>query len=398
MKLFKYAFQAFRFCLSVFLVNTIFRYLYKREIWIIREKRTEARDNGYHFFKYVRENHKEINIYYAITKDSADLNKIQTLGNVIHYNSLKHCLYFLAAKYSISSQQGGAYPFERGVYERLKFLVSKKQKCIFIQHGITKDNMSGLDFKVAKYALFTTSALKEKEFIEKNYKYPDGIVQCLGLCRFDNLYHNENKVKKVILVMPTFRGWLVADDVTKEATNKNKEMFIKDEYYNNYVELLNNEQLSAMLHKYSYEIIFYPHYSLQSYSNLFKESITNPDVVVADRFNYDVQDLLISCSVLITDFSSVFFDFAYMKKPEIFFQFDEEKYREYHYAKGYFSYNDDGFGPVVKSIDDLLKELEKILQNNAIMEQKYLKRSDEFFTLRDDKNCKRTYDAIVSLN
>jgi hypothetical protein len=48
-------------------------------------------------------------------------------------------------------------------------------------------------------------------------------------------------------------------------------------------------------------------------------------------------------------------------------------------------------------IDELLKELEKILLNNSKIEDKYLKRIEEFFTVHDANNCKRTFDAINSL-
>ena len=46
------------------------------------------------------------------------------------------------------------------------------------------------------------------------------------------------------------------------------------------------------------------------------------------------------CKYLITDYSSVFFDVAYMKKNIIFYQFDNIKFQLEHYNKGYLNYND----------------------------------------------------------
>jgi CDP-glycerol glycerophosphotransferase (TagB/SpsB family) len=86
-----------------------------------------------------------------------------------------------------------------------------------------------------------------------------------------------------------------------------------------------------------------------------------------------------------------------MNKPEVFFQFDEEKYRQKHYKEGYFDYREDGFGEVVKKEAELLKELENIMDNGAKINEKYRKRAEDFFTLRDSENCKRTYEAIVNL-
>ena len=60
--------------------------LYKKDIWLICEKITEARDNGYHFFKYVKENHPEVNAYYVIAKGSPDSEKVNHYGNIVAAN------------------------------------------------------------------------------------------------------------------------------------------------------------------------------------------------------------------------------------------------------------------------------------------------------------------------
>ncbi|UKI38154.1 MAG: CDP-glycerol glycerophosphotransferase family protein [Clostridiales bacterium] len=57
----------------------------------------------------------------------------------------------------------------------------------------------------------------------------------------------------------------------------------------------------------------YLHYELQKFSHLFKTDLQN--VKIADFKNYGVRELLTNSSLLVTDYSSVFFDFAYMRKP-----------------------------------------------------------------------------------
>lgn len=401
MKKFKYILHTIKFFVAFILSKTIYRILYKQNIWLIGEKKTEARDNAYHFFKYVRENHPEINAYFVITKDSADLNKIKKYGNIIYCYSMKHYIYFLTAKNNINSQlpiSNSAFPFWYKLVKIFPFLLNKSQNCVFLQHGITKDEMSHIwDYDKSKISIFTCSAERERDFIVQTYGYPKENALLLGLCRYDNLHNKENILKKQIVVMPTFRNWLVASDVTKEAKIKENEIFSKSLFYKTYIDLMNSEKLTKLLISFDYELVFYPHYSLQSYINLFREDVHNNRIIIADRFHYDVQDLLICSSILITDFSSVFFDFAYMKKPEIFFQFDVQDYRENHYSKGYFSYENDGFGPVVKNADELLEELEKILLNDTKIEDMYLKRIEKFFALCDANNCKRTYEAINKL-
>lgn len=43
-----------------------------RKVYLVSERGTDARDNGYHFFKYLRRQHPEIEAYYVIDKSSPD--------------------------------------------------------------------------------------------------------------------------------------------------------------------------------------------------------------------------------------------------------------------------------------------------------------------------------------
>ena len=86
-----------------------------------------------------------------------------------------------------------------------------------------------------------------------------------------------------------------------------------------------------------------------------------------------------------------------MKKPEIFFQFDEQEYRSQHYEKGYFDYRKDGYGPVFTNPKEVAKYIEQLLGNDCEMEERYRSRVDSFFAFRDQKNCERNFNAIMNL-
>ena len=77
-------------------------------------------------------------------------------------------------------------------------------------------------------------------------------------------------------------------------------------------------------------------------------------------------ELFESTSLLVTDYSSVFFDFAYLRKPVIYTQFDKEEFFQSHsYEKGYFEYETDGFGPVCYSLDETVQEIINIMENQC---------------------------------
>ena len=86
-----------------------------------------------------------------------------------------------------------------------------------------------------------------------------------------------------------------------------------------------------------------------------------------------------------------------MQKPVLYYQFDEEEYRAHHYAQGYFDYHRDGFGEVVADEENLLALLEQYLAQGCHLEPKYRKRIENYFPLRDDKNCERIYHEIIEL-
>lgn len=370
--------------------------LREANLWLICEKLPEARDNGYHLFAYLRDKHKDTQAYYVIEKKSVDLYKVQNYGNIIYANSFKHYVYYLCAKFSISSQPGGAVPTPRNIVLRLPKIIRKDQRVIFLQHGIIKDELShSFDYSKTNYALFSCSSKREQEFLAKYYGYPLSVVKNIGLCRFDNLIRNNN-CKKQVLVMPTFRKWLLSNNIPGNASESEILNFINSEYYSEYVSLLCEPRLLEYLKRKGYTIVFYPHYAMQPYISCF-EKCSSDTVIIADRWHYDVQQLLMESSILITDYSSVFFDFAYMEKPEIFFQFDEVKYRSSHYKKGYFDYRKDGFGPVFNQTEELIKYLMECVENKRIIENAYLNRISSFFDIRDNKNCERTYEAINML-
>ena len=380
--------------IASFISHTVLRKLRKIDIWLIKEKTSEARDNGYYLFKYLCQNHPEINAYYVIKTDTADYQKVKKIGKVIKANSFLHYVYYTIAKYSIGSQPFGAPPSPIIWNYRLGALCRKDQKVVFLQHGIIKDDLPGLYYKNTCFDLFVTSSEKEYEFVRTVFSYPPNKVKLLGLCRFDGLY--EFAKEKTILVMPTFRLSLVAKDRGKPASATERELFERSAFYKGFSNLLSNKHLIDLLRGFGFKLLFYLHYSFQSYNECFYRFASN-EIIIADREHYDVQRLLLDSSILITDFSSVFFDYAYMKKPEVFFQPDEAEYRAQHYKKGYFDYCLDGFGPVFTKPEDTILYLKKLIKNNCIMESIYLERADSFFPIHDKNNCERTYNAIKEI-
>ena len=353
-------------------------FLGRKKIWIINERGYDARDNGYHFFKYVTEKHPEIRCYYAIHKKSSDYINVKDFKNVIEQGSLKHIFLFSCARAKISSQVNGFAPNKYyAMYMQKHHLQGKN---IGLKHGIFKNIHKNYFKENSHLDLIIAGAKPEYDFIKENFHFDDGEVAYCGLARFDNL-HGQT-AKNQILVMPTFRIPLA---------NVSNEEFTQSEYYQKWLSILKKLDQDDS----SASIVFYIHAMFQKFVPLFEGKLKK--VLVAKFADYDIQTLLKESALLVTDYSSVYFDFAYMKKPVVFYQFDEEYFNKYHYEKGYFDYRRDGFGKVCIEEKECLEEINRLIDNKFNLDEKYQDRLNDFFQLNDDKNCERIFNEIVKI-
>ncbi|EJJ9766689.1 CDP-glycerol glycerophosphotransferase family protein, partial [Campylobacter coli] len=143
--------------------------------------------------------------------------------------------------------------------------------------------------------------------------------------------------------------------------------------------------------KYSYTIVFNPHPNIIPYLKDFNI----PSYVKIANQSESLQKLFCNSSLMITDYSSVAFEMAYLNKPVLYYQFDQEDFFSSHtLQKGYFDYRKNGFGPVVEKEENLLKELENLLQDNCRVFGVYKDNIDSTFAFKDGKCCERIFKIL----
>lgn len=111
----------------------------------------------------------------------------------------------------------------------------------------------------------------------------------------------------------------------------------------------------------------------------------------------DINELYLISDVLITDYSSVFFDYGNLKRPIIFYMYDLELYRDT--LRGfYFNIEQDAPGPIAKNMEELEIHLHEVLSGGISKE--YIEKYDAFYEkycyLEDGFATKRIVDKIVS--
>ena len=365
--------------------------IFHKDLWIVCEDKNEARDNGYWFFKYVREHHPEQECVYAILNTSPDYEKVSRLGQTVQYGSLMHWILYFASTKKISSQKAGNP--NAAIFYFLEVYGLWRDKRVFLQHGVIINDLKWLYFNVTKVDRFICGAYPEYEFIKNTFGYPSGHVVYTGLCRFDGL-HDKMENHKLVLIMPTWREWIADEDARLKAY-EGTTVIPETNYFKSWNDFLQDERLEVMAQQYGVKFIFFPHRNMQKYMNYFPKS--NSYLEVADANRYDVQELMKKASMMITDYSSVFFDMIYMKKPVIFYQFDYERFRKGQYEEGYFNYRDNPFGKSCTAKKEVFVELEKIIVNNFEVNNIFLTAHNNYFPLFDRMNCQRNFDTVYNL-
>ena len=358
----------------------------ERNIWLYMDRHDKADDNAEHLFRYSAAINDGVERYFVVSKNSPDKKRLKKYGNVVDYGSREHKLLALFAKKYITSNFDflRQYPFgEKDKIEMFQGLV--KSQFIFLQHGITKDDMSQyFDRLIKNFKLLITANPNEyKSIIDtESYGYTEEQVKLTGFARYDNLYDSR---KKQIVFMPTWRNTLLS---TSELNYQYNEAFKYTDYFKVLSEFINDAKLIEAAKEYGYELVFRPHPNVYAQVEDFKLD----DSIMLSPFETSYQKIFADASLIITDYSSAIFDYAYLKKPVLYYHFDEGQY-----DKGYFDYETMGFGEIAKTKDDLISLVIEYMKSSCKMKDRYINRVDKFFTYKDANNCKRIHDEISKL-
>lgn len=349
-------------------------------VWLIGELPYKAQDNGLHFFWYVSKNHPEIDAYYVIDTASPEMKNLAGLDNIVHFRSKKHIeLFFRAERFIGSHHIDYLYPSRAPLIKQ-----AATGTKIFLQHGVM-----GTKWMVPNYGkdvpgfdtdLVLVSSEREKELIVSDFGYDADEVAVTGLSRFDTLLAGDVEVRpNQLLIIPTWRDWL-------GTTGR----FLESDYFRAWYQLLRHERLRALAEDYDLEIIFSLHPNMQR----FRTHFMGAPVKVVAQGEIDVQYLLKQSAIMITDFSSVGFDFSFLHKPVIYYQFDQDEF-----IGSWGSHLDleaELPGPIHSTLSGLIEELQDRIAAECEMASVFKQRADRFLTYRDTGSNERIFSRVVA--
>ncbi len=273
------------------------------------------------------------------------------------------------------------------------FKIRKNAKLIQVWHACGAFKKVGYSREMKEYSKKSlthknyTDTIVSSEAIRENYAEAFGIninkVHSLGVPRTDMFFDEEEKEKirkrlfakmsvlkgkRIILFAPTFRGNNVNEGYYPAG-------FINiEKIYNN---LEKNDIFIIKMHPFIKNKIII--------EEKFKDKILN----ITDEYR-EINDLLLVTDLLITDYSSVIFEYSFLKKPLIFYTPDYEEYKEKR--DFYYEFNEYIYGKQINNFNELLTNL----QYDQIEENNIEKFKKKFLSSCDGNSTKRIVQELIS--
>lgn len=341
-------------------------------------------------YEYMKVHHPEYKLYWSVDKRYLQNFKDKDVEIITRF-SFKWLFYMTRARYWVTNV-------------RLPLWLPKPKHTKYVQtwHGtplkklgvdIDEVHMPGTDTE--KYRQnFTRESAKWDYLISPNsystkifrraFSFRNKIIES-GYPRNDFLYqaNNERDIeelkksynlpldKRVILYAPTWRD---------------------DQYYSvgkyRFHLQLDLERMQEELGD-DYIVILRMHYLIAD----------RMDVSAFSGFAYDfsnhedIRELYLISDLLITDYSSVFFDYANLRRPMIFFVYDIDDYRD-RLRGFYFDFEKKAPGPLVKTTEGVINEIKKLEAANFALPDHFEDFYQTFCAWEDGEAAKRVVETI----
>lgn len=377
------------FIVNLYLAFAVFKIFYKGKpdkglITLGSSSGKFFEDNVFDLLSFLLE--KEEKAFCIINKDSPDISKVKSISNPLFRFSFKANLMVLRSEVII-------YDTSYMDLIRCKRKNLNHIKTINIFHGIhglKKISKENADNRVKNDDYIITTSEHEGE-IKKNWGFSEERILLTGLPRYDSLLRKNREINKenIIFYMPTWRPWFITSML--DPSDMDIKIFKDSIYFKSIMQVATSKELNNILIENSYTLEIYVHKLMYKYLRKIKPNDDLSNIKFLDE-NINIQNQLVKSKILVTDYSSVFFDFLYLKKPVIFYQFDKREY----YERTFGSYIADDeidsllvmdYNGLVRVIEDRLKSDYHIGRQAESLVKKYIKYNDM-------NNCNRVYQEI----
>lgn len=360
-------------------LNWINRILPKKKTRVFFYSNLRFRDNTRALYEYMIEQgyHKKYEI--VLSLNDYEQYKGQVPKEVKVIGNKLGILYFLRASYGFYSF--GKYPIHP----------APSQKIVNLWHGMPLKRIGNLEegCKEINYNYFTYLLATSEFFADimrQAFSCEESQIMLAGQPRCDALFKKGSPLvsikkdcEKLITWLPTFRD--MGDDFEQ------KGMFLE------FIQSGRMEELNEELRKNNVYLFIKVH-PLQVFTKTFKKEYSN----IAIREEKEVKDielyeLLSVTDALITDYSSVFFDYLLLDRPIAFTLDDEEKYKS---VRGYVVEHPEQYMPGQKlySFEDMKQFIHSVGTGTDAFKEERKRVNDIANKYQDGAYCKAVLERV----
>jgi CDP-glycerol glycerophosphotransferase (TagB/SpsB family) len=378
-------------------------YFRRHPAWLTHDKMYSTGDNGEYMYRYLDEHRAGFVPYYAVNADAPAVLDLRARGyRLVHPGTLRHRLVYLHAEVLFTTHanpaayNGMAGP--SGVSYRDLF----PERVVCIQHGLTMQDIARIMHRslagIQRYYCASRHEVANLSLPEYGYA-PEQLV-LTGLPRFDGL---RNSPKRRLLLAPTWSPETAGARTGLTERRPASEEFAATPFFRIYAELLTDSRLLSCARDTGYRIDFALHPYLAANAAAVSERLSAGDReaggqdalvrVVVPGVDASYETLLEESDLMVTDFSGVQYDFAYMGKPVVYFHPDEVPS---NYRHGAMDYETMGFGEIATTTRELVTLMCDYMRRDCAVPDLYKARIDSFFEYRDDCNRARILADLMS--
>ena len=365
------------------------RYFKNKRIWVYYDKGFKAGDNAEFAFRYASAQDDGIEHVYFIEPDTPDGRRLRNAGfKTLAPRSRKGRLYALNAEVIF----GTHYPIYRktGMVEyRMEYLKGLVDPIVIrMYHGFPLTRSVTFTQYYSDFAAVVAASKYEAElYTSPDHGFlPEQVIKTSNP-RYDGLVPES---RKQLLIAPSWRPSLVSE-VNKDGTSSYNPAFKDSVFYQRYAQVLSDPRLLETARACGYHIVVFLHPRLAVQTVDFEQN----DVVRALNSTKDAEyvEVMRQSDLMVSDYSSVTMDFAYMRKPVVYYQDPALPY----WRTITFDYARAGIGDVCTSTDELVDVLCAYMENGCEITPQRRKCIDEFFFNDDRNGAKRVYEAVRKL-
>lgn len=343
-------------------------------------------DNAAVFHRYLVDHYSaEMDIYWMYDKHFHYVEK-HGIHKAVALGSFKNYLLFFRASYTV---HGHSIIYDLAPYMDKFIFLNKTTTMLHISHGIEcfkkiliqKEDVPLL----ARCDFYNCASTYEYRIKHHEWKMPAEKLVITGMARFDRLKPNNPPAKiERILFMFTWREWLFS--LTEEE-------FIASDYFQSTVRLLQSENFRQLIEKNGIAVKVVLHPFMKKYEHYFKEARYNQYLSFYTFEEVVLMDEMQQAHMLITDYSSISWDFLYMNKPIIFYTFDQAEFLANRGS--YLDLDKDLYGYKARTQQEVEEVMHHIVEGRNF-ENPYFDRATNYLDFFDQRNCERLAQALFT--